>query len=59
MAGMFDPHYVAEVLADILGREMGCEFTVALTKEAPEGSDADANDGGPVAMDKPRGRRTA
>lgn len=28
MAGMFDPYYVMEVLADILGREQGCTYQV-------------------------------
>lgn len=32
---LFDPYYVAEVLADLLGRQRGCEMKIELTPKLP------------------------
>lgn len=46
MAGMFDPYYVMEVLADILGREQGCTYKVVETPpESSPGQIETQNDG--------------
>lgn len=37
MRGEFDPHYIVNVLAEIWGREHGCELKITLTpKEIPQ-----------------------
>lgn len=33
--GIFDPYYVAEVLADLLSRQRGCEIKIELTPKEP------------------------
>ncbi len=35
VSGMFDPYYVAEVLADLLSRQWGHEVTIDLVPKDP------------------------
>ena len=44
--GIFDPHYIAEVLSDLLSRQRGREVKIVLTpKDPPQETQADSTGG--------------
>lgn len=45
-SGIFDPYYVASVLADLLGRQRGREVTIELTPKEPPAETPSSNAGG-------------